>query len=161
MAGALIGIGSTMVADRSRWKRDRRDHEQDVKRQVYAEYMAALSRSRREIRFAASEPGMEVEQRAQLARESFNGGSKYELRYQISVIAPEDVVDAAATAFHALRDLQDRVTEGHLRDSKPYALAREEYDRSFADLRHRIRSDIGSGNPRSAMRKRLPSSPSA
>jgi hypothetical protein len=43
LTGAAIGIGSTLLADRLRWRRDREALNQDTRRQAYAAFMAALS----------------------------------------------------------------------------------------------------------------------
>nr|WP_285561247.1 hypothetical protein [Streptomyces hygroscopicus] len=42
--GAVIGVGSTLIADRLSWRRERAGQSFDVRRQLYAHYTAALSR---------------------------------------------------------------------------------------------------------------------
>lgn len=44
--GAVIGVGSTLLTDRFRWRRERAGQNLDVRRQMYADYTAALSRIR-------------------------------------------------------------------------------------------------------------------
>ncbi|MFF8868000.1 hypothetical protein ACF08B_38860 [Streptomyces sp. NPDC015139] len=43
LIGAVIGVGSTLLADRHRWRRDRAALNQDTRRQAYAAFMTALS----------------------------------------------------------------------------------------------------------------------
>ena len=85
--GAVVGVGSTLVSDRVRWRRDRTARQRDMKRQLYGEYLAALMRTRNQLKDIASS-SLATEDRALKAGEAFREGGAYELRYQMSITAP-------------------------------------------------------------------------
>ncbi|MBW5420269.1 hypothetical protein GKQ77_01620 [Streptomyces sp. BG9H] len=140
--GALIGVSATLAAEWTRWKRNRHDNDQAIKRQTYAEYLAALSRTRNELRMAAWAPAMPREERARLAQEAFKAGGAYELRYQVALLAPEMVDQASIAAFRTLRDLRDVVEAGVVRTEEPYIELRVRWDDLFAELRRQMRADL-------------------
>lgn len=53
IVGAIIGIGATTLADRSRWKREQVAGQNQVRRQAYAAYLAALVGAHEAMRTAA------------------------------------------------------------------------------------------------------------
>lgn len=140
----MIGVGATLVADRTRWKRDHRDRQKETKRQIYAEYLSALSRTRNELRLAARNPQVPLEERARTATEAFKSGGAYELRYQVAITAPPVVVDASTDAFRALRDLRDLVEAGATHHEPDYLRSRDAWESTFSELRRRIRDDLAS-----------------
>ncbi|MER7768816.1 hypothetical protein [Kitasatospora sp. NPDC096140] len=140
--GAVIGVTSTLIADRVRWRRDHRDRHRDAKRLLYAEYLAALSRTWNEIRQAARNPTLPADERGRVAVEAFKSGGSYELRYQVSITASDGVEQSSVTAFRALRDLRDLVESGVTYTEPEYQEARRHWDRLFGELRLRIRADL-------------------
>ncbi|MGP3975919.1 hypothetical protein ACTWQF_18325 [Streptomyces sp. 8N114] len=73
----------------------------------------------------------------------FLGGGAYELRYQVAIVAPEEVVEASTIAFRELRLLRERLREGALRTDAAVAEARRRWKEAFGKLRTRIRADLG------------------
>ncbi|MFI2026798.1 hypothetical protein [Streptomyces buecherae] len=142
LLGALIGVFSTLAADWSRASRDRRANDQDVRRQTYADYLAALAQTRNLLRLAARSRSTPLEERARNAMEAFRDGSAYELRYQIALVAPTAVVDASTAAFRALRDLRDLVEEGAIHTEQNYLVLRDHWESCFAELRAAMKSDL-------------------
>ncbi|MER5639499.1 hypothetical protein ABT095_21385 [Kitasatospora sp. NPDC002227] len=140
--GAVIGVTSTLIADRVRWRRDHQDKQQAARRQLYADYLAALSRTYNEIREAARNTAAPDGDRARAAVAAFKEGGAYELRYQVSITAPETVEEPSVSAFRALRKLRDLVESGTKYDDPEYVAAREEWDDLFDGLRARIRADL-------------------
>ncbi|WEV25629.1 hypothetical protein OYE22_10800 [Streptomyces sp. 71268] len=109
--GATIGVGATLVADRLRWKREETTRKQDVRRQLYGEYLTALTRTRgrlKEVRRA----DLAVDERARQAAAIFLEGGAYELRYQMALTATAPVVEHSDAALRKLRDVRDRIQEG-------------------------------------------------
>lgn len=86
--GAVIGIASTLATDQVRTRRGRQDNDQAARRQLYGDYLAALARTRNQLRMAARPAGLPAAERARRAAEAFHEGNAYELRYQIAVVAP-------------------------------------------------------------------------
>lgn len=114
--GAVIGIASTLATDQIRTKRGREDKDQAARQQLYGDYLAALARTRNHLRMAARPSGLPDGERVRRAAEAFHEGNAYELRYQIAVVAPREVVEASTAAFRSLRDLRDLMEGG----STPY-----------------------------------------
>jgi hypothetical protein len=142
LLGATIGLGSAVVLERGKSARDGRQRTLDQRRTVYAEYLSALSRTRNEIRLAASKDSEPAEERSKQAREAFKEGGAYELRYQVALLAPEQVVSASDAAFRALRDVRDVVVAGAVHGEAGYVSDRDKWESRFAALREEMRRDL-------------------
>ncbi|RRQ86327.1 hypothetical protein [Streptomyces griseofuscus] len=141
--GAVIGIASTLATDQIRTRRGREDKDQAARQQLYGDYLAALARTRNQLRMAARPTGLPDEERLRRAAEAFHEGNAYELRYQIAVVAPREVVEASTAAFRSLRDLRDLVETGALHTSEDYVQARNRWELLLAELRIAMRRDLG------------------
>ncbi|MFF8710065.1 hypothetical protein ACF07T_01285 [Streptomyces sp. NPDC015184] len=140
--GAVIGVGSTLLTDRFRWRRERAGQNLDVRRQVYADYTAALSRIRTALNECA-QMNIPSEERSQRVRELFLAPGAYEIRHQLAIVAPQEVVDAARSAFVVLRDTRDLLVEGATVDSPAYADLEDRFDAAVIELRNVMRRDLG------------------
>ncbi|MFF8599439.1 hypothetical protein ACF065_26475 [Streptomyces sp. NPDC015232] len=109
--GALVGVGSTLIVDRVRWRRDQTARQRDVKRQLYGEYLAALMRTRNHLKDIASS-SLDAEDRALQARETFREGGAYELRYQVSLTGSRVVAERSDESLRRLRDVRNQIQEG-------------------------------------------------
>jgi hypothetical protein len=142
--GAVVGVGSTVLAERSRWKREFATRELSVRRQLYGDYLAALSRTRNELRGLARSPSVPAEERARLAGETFRSGGAYELRYQMAITAPEPVAAPSERALIALRDLHDRLEAGGIHTDESWVACQEAFTTALAELRTAMRADLKS-----------------
>ncbi|WP_329230920.1 hypothetical protein OG488_19390 [Streptomyces sp. NBC_01460] len=140
--GAAIGVGSTLLADRARWRRDRAGQDLDVRRQLYADYTAALSRIRTALNECAQED-IPTAERTRKVREVFLTPGAYEIRHQLAIVAPPEIVDAARSAFVVLRDTRDLLAAGASVDDAAYADLEERFDAAVAALRTLMRLDLG------------------
>ena len=140
--GAVIGIATTLAADHMRAVRGRTDADRTGRQQLYGDYLAALARTRNHLRITAR-PAIPPEERARSAVEAFREGNAYELRYQIAVVAPQEVVEASTAAFRALRNLSNQVEDGAVVTEHGYIEARERWDVLLAELRIAMRRDLG------------------
>lgn len=146
LLGAGIGVGATLLADRIRWRRESEDRATTTRRQLYAEYTAALSRVRTALHECARTTDGAArgsEEYAREVRDGFLAPGAYEIRHQLAIIAPSEVVEAARSAFIALRTTRDRILEGATADSAAYAEAEAANDATIAELRHVMRRDLG------------------
>jgi hypothetical protein len=140
--GALIGVSATLSAEYMRWRRGRIDSDKAAKQHTYAEYLSALSFTRNELRLAARNSSISLEERAGRAAESFKSGRTYELRYQVELVAPKAVIGASENAFRALRRIQRLVENGTLHTEQPYKELRETWEGRFRELTDQMRQDI-------------------
>jgi len=143
--GAVIAVLSNLAADHARWRREEQTKHQEVKRQLYAEYLSALSRTDNALRDTARRPDMPEQERARTAKEAFRSGGCYELRYQLGLTAPESVTRASTAAFHELRDFRDAIERGTIFGEGAYQQRRDQWYAVFPALRDRMRQDLTRG----------------
>ncbi|MGY1436278.1 hypothetical protein [Streptomyces reniochalinae] len=140
--GALIGVGSTLVVDRARWRRERTDRAQEQRLHLYADYSASLSRMRTALNECAQEEA-QGEDRAQRVRALFLSPGGYELRHQLAILAPQAVIEASRTAFIILRETRDCLLAGADAHSTDYRELEDSFDNAIAELRALMRRDLG------------------
>ena len=143
VVGALIGVGSTLIADRLRWSRDRSKATYEARRQLYSDFLADLSVTRDAVR-AVGRGYLDADvPRQQAANDAFQSANLYSRRYQVSISAPPEVVGAATVTFRSLRRLRDVVASSHDNESEEYVTERERYDAALSMLIERMRDDLG------------------
>ncbi|MFJ9112145.1 hypothetical protein [Streptomyces sp. NPDC102283] len=140
--GAAIVVVSTLLADRARWRRDRAGQDLDVRRQLYADYTAALSQIRTALNECAQE-GIPAAERTRRVREVFLTPGAYEIRHQLAIVAPPEIVEASRSAFIVLRDTRDLLVAGASVDDAAYLEMEERFDAALAKLRTVMRLDLG------------------
>lgn len=141
VVGALIATASTVLLDRSRWRREQGDRLLGVRRVLYSDYLACLSQARNDFRSLARDTGMDPERRARSARESF--APCYGVRYQVSITAGPGVLAASEAVFRCLRDIRDLAAVGTLAEDDAYAGGRARYESALARLREAMRHELG------------------
>ncbi|MEU9117095.1 hypothetical protein AB0D04_36405 [Streptomyces sp. NPDC048483] len=146
LIGAGIGVGSTLLADRLRWRRDRVNAGQDARRQSYAAFMGALSDAFQKLHEVARgdhDPG-EAQTRA---HEVFVGSNLYPLRYQLVLIASWSVVEPTNKAFWKIRELRDLVARGVITSSPDFRRLVREYIDAAEEAQVAMRADLGTSWP--------------
>ncbi|MEV3853107.1 hypothetical protein AB0J38_02150 [Streptomyces sp. NPDC050095] len=141
LTGAVIATGSTAFLDRVRWRRDKRERTDEVRRQLYGEYLACLSEARNAFRSLARNHDLAPGAKATAARDAF--AACYALRYQMSITASSAVFDASKDTFRKLRDVRDTTAQGAGADDQAYAAGRTQYENSLHALRRAMRKDLG------------------
>jgi hypothetical protein len=63
-------------------------------------------------------------------------------RYQISITAPESVIEAATETFRSLRRLRDVVAAGHDNNSAEYKAEKAQYEAGLESLIRVMRGDL-------------------
>lgn len=151
--GGLIGSGSTLMADRVRWRREvteraaeRQRTEQLQQRAarhiVYAEYLTALSRIRNGLREMAHDQFMSLDERTVRLQQVFLDSGAYELRSQMQLIAPESVGEHAEGAYKSLRRLRIAIEDGASFQDATYLAQRDHYHGKLAALKQALRHDL-------------------
>ncbi|MFE2725991.1 hypothetical protein [Kitasatospora sp. NPDC059327] len=140
--GAVLGIGSTLAVDRARARRESDIRGEQLRRQVYGEYLVALSRTRSLLRDIAHDVREPPEERARRARDSVREGGAYELRHQLRLCAPTEVLTLVDQVHAALRELREQVLNGAVSQDGPYRAARATYETAAAALREAMRRDL-------------------
>ncbi|WP_128553973.1 hypothetical protein [Streptomyces triticagri] len=141
--GAVVGVGSTMLADRARWKRDELTRQQELKRQLYGDYLVALTRTRNQLKDLVRQSNLTPDELAHRAGELYREGGAYELRYQMAITASQRIVEPSDNALRRLRDVRDKIQE-----HAPGTQIDSELGRlivAIKGLRDAMRSDLGTG----------------
>ena len=111
--GAFVGVGSTLLADRARWRRDLADRTRQERRQIYVTVLTKY-RLAYEAMHAAAVTGRDQEQAARetAVREAFRSSGCDEARETALICAPQEMSDLLEAVYATLRDLQDGFAAG-------------------------------------------------
>ncbi|MGW1954269.1 hypothetical protein ACWCPI_16175 [Streptomyces sp. NPDC001920] len=142
--GAILGVTTTLLGERSRWQREHSAREHAVKQQLYAEYLGALSLTTHRLRDLKRSVGLSREERIEQAGNILGATNAYHLRYQILIIAPEHLGDMADRAFARLRDLRDRFDEPDVTSDPEWPSNLAALTEALKALRTAMRSDLAS-----------------
>ncbi|GAA2813891.1 hypothetical protein GCM10010441_43270 [Kitasatospora paracochleata] len=107
-----MAVGATSLADRSRWRREEALHRIAVKRELYAAFLAAVAQTWNEMHAAVLLSDQPWPERARQATLAYQNGRVYELRYQLSITAPPDIVAQSDQTLRGMRDLRDKLNDG-------------------------------------------------
>lgn len=143
LAGAVIGIAATLIADRSRWRREETRHALEVRREVYTEFVSALKAAGEEIRAVAMGDHMSDSARDAAVREAFRGTGLYTAGERLWLMGPHQVVTAGNEAFHSLRRLRDAYARGVAVGSAEDAPLIAQRRTAMARMRGLMREDLG------------------
>jgi hypothetical protein len=139
----MVGVGATMLADRSRWKRDRSRERDLLRRESYRNYLAAVIQAHEAMRAAALADGSAESKRAAIT-EAFRSADPYVHRFDLSLVAPADVVTAAVAVFRLVRDIRDLLLSGTAAESVEYRAAQRTYYDAIKEMSDAMRQDLGS-----------------
>ena len=140
--GAILGVGTTLFAERSRWQREHTARERVVRQQLYAEYLGTLSLTTHRLRDLKRNTGLTREELIRQAGEILGSTNAYQLRYQMLIIAPEQLGDTADQAFGRVRDLRDRFDGPDVSTDSEWSSAMNAVSETLNALRTAMRSDL-------------------
>ena len=139
--GAVIGLGSGLLIDQVRSRRDDTQKWLAARRDAYVSYLSSLHDANEAMRAVALGDYSADLTRMAAARAAFRAAGVTQARERIILLAPEIVVVAADDAFRSLRALRDRIGQGEaLADYEP-GLA--DYTGRLHALRDAVRHDLG------------------
>lgn len=142
--GAVIGIGAAFINDRVRWRREQDRDRLGVRRELYSSYIAALTEIHESMRAVSGRDGLTSVERRDAIRDVFHDGGLYQLRYQIGVLADQQVLDASEAAFQQMRDIRDTFAAGGRISDPQYQEQRTAWGAVLRTLQHAMRDELGS-----------------
>jgi hypothetical protein len=142
--GAVIGLGSAFVNDRVRWKREQLRDRLGVRRELYSAYIAALTEIHESMRAISRDEQLTTIDRVNAVHEAFHAGGPYRLRYQIGVIADQEVLDSAEAAFQQMRDIRDILAAGGHIEDEDYQAHRDTWGMRLRSMQRAMRDELGS-----------------
>jgi hypothetical protein len=113
LVGAFVGVGSTLLVDLVRSRRDRIHQLVTVRRQVYAQYLDALTKTDGELQMLAVSQSTPVDELD--TRTAWRKYSLLALRYEVELVAPESVAKTADAAYRTLRNMRNAISATKLR----------------------------------------------
>jgi hypothetical protein len=113
--GTVLGVGSTLVADRIRRRGERSERDRTELRTCFMEYLGALAHAR--DAFSRIEPSPERVGRGHTAIGEYG---VYNAQHQLELVVPVSVPDKAGKATLAVLDFYDSVVAGYESDSDEY-----------------------------------------
>jgi hypothetical protein len=145
LTGAVIGISATLIADRSRWRREEARHTLEVRREVYTEFVTALKAAGEEIRAVALGDHMSESARDTAVREAFRGTGLYTASERLWLVGPPQVVEGGNEAYRSLRRIRDAYARGVTVGSDEDAALIAQRRAAMAQMRGLMREDLGIG----------------
>ncbi|MBH5333463.1 hypothetical protein IHE55_01050 [Streptomyces pactum] len=143
LLGAVVGVGTTLLADRARWGRERQAQTLEHRRALYGEFLTTLNLAQESL-FAVSYGRHPAELTRDLAaRAAFGSHQVYAVRERLVLSGCEPVVAAADAAFHRLKEFRDVVGSGAAPTSPEVMEAITAYAAELRTLRHAMRDDLG------------------
>lgn len=140
--GALVGVGSTLLADRVRWRRDLSERNRQERKDIY---VACLTKYRQayEDMYAAANSPQEGTARDAAVREAFRASGSDEVRESALICAPQEMSDAIEAVYTTLRDLMDVLAAGEPPlDSPEFQEHRLRHAQAVWDARSAMRQDL-------------------
>jgi hypothetical protein len=143
LVGGALGLSSSLLVDRSRSHRDRRDQWLRTRIEVYVDYLAELSRAYESLwALARGEYESAAQDLNAAARLILRGGAIFQTRQRLLILASQSVTAAGDAAFNNLMQLRSVAGAGHRADSEEFRSANQSYRSSMDMLRAAIRSEL-------------------
>ncbi|MET7678975.1 hypothetical protein [Streptomyces sp. NPDC005423] len=143
VVGAVLGIGSTVVADRTRYRRDQANRAQDTLRDLYSGYLAALNDSSSSLRIIILRES-DAAARYQAALDVFRDAAVLTQRYGVALQAPPAVQEKSDRAYRLLRQWRDLLDThpGLSLVSPEYLEGLERFHQARKDLQVAMRASL-------------------
>ncbi|MFJ3900307.1 hypothetical protein [Streptomyces sp. NPDC090025] len=145
LVGAAIGIVTTLVADRNRWRREDSKDALRLRMEVYTQYTTAVKVLGETLQALARREHESDDERALALREAFRESGIAVASERMWLIAPEPVVKASNGVFHCLRRICDGYADGTVVGGPEDRERWEERGIEAARMRKLMREDLGVG----------------
>ena len=151
--GAIIGVGSTLITDSVRARRDLDQKWIDTKRLVYVRFLEALAQAHSRMVVVAFQ-GLIGAEKQQAIHHAFHNDPQYSeaksVLRELAITAPEQVYRLATEVYELLRVVRDMLAEPSLPgDSPEFRQANDSFFKNLEVLQNVMRDDL-----RSARRRR-------
>ncbi|MER7879653.1 hypothetical protein ABTY63_39955 [Streptomyces solisilvae] len=147
LLGAIIGVTSTLLTDRLRWRREFSDRQLSIRRTSYRDYLVALASWRNGMRETAYNPSLSIEERRDRTAQALIDSQAYERRMEMLITAPESVVRESEATYKVLKKMKAPIAGGLLESSTEYRELTASFEERLQKLRASMRTDLGVQNP--------------
>jgi hypothetical protein len=142
--GAVLGVSTTLLGERSRWHREHASRERAARQQLYSDYLAALWLTRHRLRDLQRSTTLTRAERIEQSGEILGAANAFPLLYQMRIMAPEPLGDLAAQAFRNLLRLRDRFDEPDVSTDPQWSATQTALSEALETLQWAMRSDLSS-----------------
>ncbi|NUS73732.1 MAG: hypothetical protein HOQ05_10040 [Corynebacteriales bacterium] len=143
VVGGAIGIVATLLADQLQWRRARGTEREQNLRDMYAEFLTALTKTSGMLRAAVLAHSGPANTLDAAVTGIFRESGIYEVRYRLSLVAPVRIARAGEATFAALRHARDELRAGHGLCSPEYEEKWQIYRARMHELRDLMRVELG------------------
>ncbi|MBT2418563.1 hypothetical protein J7F01_19570 [Streptomyces sp. ISL-22] len=144
LCGGVLGVGSTLVVESVPTKRDQRLRHTELRRTAYVRYLTALTEAETALQtLALSRPPPIT---SSDVVEAFRSTGVIAARYEVFLVAPPSVYDAAREAYDRLRALRVAIATTDVvvgDDSAAWQTLHIPYDTALRHLRAAMRDSLG------------------
>jgi uncharacterized membrane protein YccC len=149
--GALVGVGSTLLADRARWRRDAAERSRQERKEIYVACPTTFRQAHEAMRAVATgDQQREATALDAAVREAFRASGCNEARETALICAPPELADTVEDAYLTLRKLRDALAAGNSLASPAYPEARRAHARALSAAREAMR---GGSRPAGVIRR--------
>ncbi|WP_157901056.1 hypothetical protein [Streptomyces davaonensis] len=144
--GAVFGVGTTLVTDLVRSRREQDRYWNETKRVVYARFLMSLAQTHSRMIMAAFSEQPDDDRRHGVHdafhSDPHNSDPKSVLR-ELAIVAPDHVYQAALPAYGQLRTIRELLAAHRLRPESPeYEQARQPFFQDLENLQKVMRDDL-------------------
>ncbi len=143
LAGAVLGVGSTLLVDQVRWQRDRHQRWERARGEAYADFLTELSKSYESLWALGRGEYLEDQSRPAAARQILRTGGVYHARQRLVILAPPSVQAACERVFTDLKAVRDIVGSDEGLESRNFGEVDAAFRSSLRDFHNQIRRDLG------------------
>jgi hypothetical protein len=151
-AGAVIGVGSTLITDSVRARRDRDQRWIDTKRLIYARFLGALTQAHSRIKVAAAGEFSPAEKHKAVSQAFHDDPQHAEAKAiltELAITAPEHVHRLAVEVYECLRTIRDVLSQPSVTAAgTEFRLASKPFWDGIETLQNVMREDLQSGPQR-------------
>ncbi|MFF8192493.1 hypothetical protein ACF05L_16880 [Streptomyces bobili] len=144
LAGGVLGVGSTLVVESVRTKRDQRLRHGELRRTAYVRYLTALTETETALQTLALSHPTPIASSDVVA--AFRSTGVIAARYELFLVAPASVYDAAREAYNLLRAMRVAIATTNIvvgDDSVEWQALHTPYDIALRKLRAAMRVSLG------------------
>lgn len=142
--GAVIALSTTLLNERFKWRREQVSNHRKLRQQAYSSFLSALTDAHERMR-GESRADHTPESRSTAVLNAFREANCYGLRYELAIIAEQEVLDSAEEAFQTMRTIRDVLAEGNSVKDERYTQLRSSYGTTLRELQQRMRAELASG----------------
>jgi hypothetical protein len=150
--GAAIGVGSTLITDSARARRDRDRKWLETKRLIYVRFLGALTQAHSRIKVAASRQLPATEKHTVVSQAFHDDPQHAEAKAiltELAITAPEHVHRLALEVYECLRTIRDVLSQPSTTPADiEFRLASAPFWAGIENLQRVMREDLRSGAQR-------------